>query len=127
MPLASTVSSAMPETLPTAHARLAPLDDRERRGRVELLAAGQPARDQRGLDGGAARLLDPVGAGALARADRLGQVAAGEQQPGAVVHGPAGWHGLGADSLVEARPARGLAVVVDRVAARQQPEPRHRP
>src|ERR1700754_65830 len=102
--------------------RLAKLDDRQRRGRLELLAAREGDHLERRLERLAVDLLDPVGAGAGARADRLDQLGAREQQPGAVVDRVAGRDRLAADRLVVTGPALALAVVMHGVAAAQEAE-----
>ena len=100
-----------------AGARLAQLDDRQRRGRLELLAARQRDHLECRLDRLAVDLLDPVGARPAARAHRLDELGAREQEAGAVVDGVARRDRLAADRLVVAGPALALAVVVDGVAA----------
>ena len=67
-----------------------------------------------------ARLLDPVGARAGARADHLVEFGPGEDERGAVVCCPAAAQLAGLDEAVKRRPPLLLAVVVGTATASQQ-------
>src|SRR5919202_710681 len=92
------------------------------RGDDQVARVPQARDGERRLARDAVDRLDPVGAGARARADHPVELAPDEVQRGAVVGGVAGSH-AGLDAREVLGPPPGLAVVVHAVRPRKEAEP----